>query len=601
MKRREGFIPAILVALTMVAFFAGGIGANESPRQKARYYYLEGAREAAAGNNAEAYEYYKKAYQTDSTFMDAAHSYGMQRLFVRTDTLQSDYEIKNTLGLLKKYLDENPTDQYAGQFYGYVTMRLDTVEEAIRVYEKMVEMMPEETYNLILLGDAYMMAHKKDQAIRTLEKYEASQGKSNQVSMKKMSYMLAEGDTVGALKEASELMEANPRDPARVILKGNLYELIGDNDSTLFYYTKAEDMNPDNGSVKLTLANYYREKGDSLMFDKKMYETLLSEDLQLPDKLSLLTDYLQTLLKEKGDSKRGDYLFSVILQQYPHEPEVLDLAARYEGAKGDYKEAEEAIRYAIDLDATNMNYWGQLMSYQLAADKPRDAMETFKNAKEHVKVNESMEMLYASAASQTDDLEMAEKIYGELIAEINDSLPLFTPISDTTFRSKQSYEGLLRISTLYNMLGDTYYKANEYDKAFGAYDNSLFFFPDNALTLNNYAYFLAETGGDLDKAEQMSRKALRENENNATYLDTFAWILFNKKNYKEALDYQQLALEKALEEGLDSAEFHHHLGDILFMNHRPEEALQEWEKALELEPDNELLIKKVTHKTFFFK
>ncbi|MDE6768199.1 MAG: tetratricopeptide repeat protein, partial [Muribaculaceae bacterium] len=88
---------------------------------------------------------------------------------------------------------------------------------------------------------------------------------------------------------------------------------------------------------------------------------------------------------------------------------------------------------------------------------------------------------------------------------------------------------------------------------------------------------------------------------NYTYLDTMAWVLFKRKEYKEALEFQRKAIEIAEQKGEPAAEFYNHLGDILFMNHNPEEALENWKKALQMEPDNALLKKKVNHKTFFFE
>ena len=99
----------------------------------------------------------------------------------------------------------------------------------------------------------------------------------------------------------------------------------------------------------------------------------------------------------------------------------------------------------------------------------------------------------------------------------------------------------------------------------------------------------------------MSHDAILADPENATYLDTYAWVLFKRKEYAEALEYQKKAVEAAEKEGQEAAEFYHHLGDILFMNHQPAEALDNWKKALNLEPDNELLKKKVAHKTFFYE
>lgn len=575
---------------------------NDSPqRLKARYYYLEGARQRAEENALEAYEYYKKAYLTDSSYVEAANAYGSLRMAINTEALQNPLERKRSMDMIRSYVDTYPADSYESRFYAYLATQLDSLPEAIRIYERLDSLCPKETINLVQLADVYMADHNPDMAISALERYEKAEGKSPQVSLKKMSIHINAGDTTAAVDEASALINHNPKEPTYRILKGNLFEVIGNNDSTLAYYKQAEELNPANGMAKISLANYYKNVGDSAAYDEKMYEALLSEDFDIDDKTSILQEYLQTLLNDSSDTSRGDHLFSVLMEQYPHEPSVLDLSARYNGAKGDYKEAEAQIEYAIDLNPAEANYWGQLMRYQLADERGADAMATYKRAGEHIEVTDGMTLMYASAAAVEKDFATAENAYAELIHEADPSLPLTDSIADTGILSKLNFEGITRLSTLYNMLGDMYYSAEQLDKAFRAYDNSLFFYPQNQLTLNNYAYFLTETGGDLDKALEMSHDAILADPENATYLDTYAWVLFKRKEYAEALEYQKKAVEAAEKEGQEAAEFYHHLGDILFMNHQPAEALDNWKKALNLEPDNELLKKKVAHKTFFYE
>lgn len=550
----------------------------------------------------EAYEYYKKAYMADPSYEEAAFSYGTTRLMVQTDSMQGRPELRRSLDMMRPFVDKYPADLFEARAYAYVASRLDTIPESVRIYERLDSLFPGNTMNLLQLSDAYMASHQEGKALATLERFEKSEGKSPQLTLKKMSFLLARGDTLGAVKEADELIASNPEEPSFRILKGNLFEVIGDNDSVLAAYTEAERISPDNGAAKIALASYYKNTGDSVAYDNKVYEALLSEDFELDDKLSLLSEYLQTLLDDSSDTARGDHLFSVLLEQYPHEPKVLDLAARYSGAKGDFDDAEEQMGYAIDLDPTNVDYWGQLMRFQLADERGDDALQTYRRALRHITPDDPLKLMYASAATVAEEFDEAEKTYGELIHSVNPALPLTDSITDKRARNSLSYDGLTRMSSLYNMLGDMYYSAGNLEKAYKAYDNSLFFFPSNPMTLNNYAYFLAENGGDLAKAEVMSRKAIEQEPENETYLDTYAWVLFKKKEYKEALEYQRKALEAAEAAGTaDNAEFYSHLGDILFMNHEPHEALENWEKALELEPDDELLNKKVTHKTFFFE
>jgi tetratricopeptide (TPR) repeat protein len=178
------------------------------------------------------------------------------------------------------------------------------------------------------------------------------------------------------------------------------------------------------------------------------------------------------------------------------------------------------------------------------------------------------------------------KNYDKAMASFNKALEL-TDSLDTQFRSQ-----------IVSSIGDLYYAKGERDSAFEKYDEALELDPGNLLALNNCAYYLAESGKDLDKAERMSAITIKEKPDDATSLDTYAWIMFKKGSYVEAKLYIDRAIDNAPE---PSAELFHHAGDIYFWNKDPEAALDYWKKALELEPDNALLQRKVKHKTYFYQ
>ena len=73
-------------------------------------------------------------------------------------------------------------------------------------------------------------------------------------------------------------------------------------------------------------------------------------------------------------------------------------------------------------------------------------------------------------------------------------------------------------------------------QCYKAYDRSLRYDPDNAMVLNNYAYFLSLEERDLEKALAMASRATALTDNNPTYLDTHAWVLFKLGRVDEARD-----------------------------------------------------------------
>ena len=533
---------------------------NEATRAKARYYYIQGALEMSQGNAGKAFEYYKRAYEIDPSYDEAAFNYGNQRLFIRNDTLQSEKELVRSMKMLQNYVDRNPRDLYATQMYGYVTTALDTIEESIRVYERAYQLMPKETQLLSVLADSYMRLQNMEKSLESLKKYENIEGKSHDVSLKKITILLATQDTLAAIKEVNDLVEFNPKDPYSRLMKGNLYDVIGEMDSVFSAYREAEVLAPENGAVKMSMAQYYRETGDSVMLDNKIYEALLSEDFELEDKLGILGEYLQKLIDEKGDKTRGDHLFSVLQSQYPHEPQVLDMSARYSAAKGEYPAAVEALQYAIDMEPTNERFWLMLISFQLAQDNYEEAVNEYQRAKEVIQPSLRLKNMYGAAASMLDNKAEAETILKGLLIETDSRLnPDTSTMADKeAVRSSLDYDGLAWVSGVFCLLGDLCYKEGESDKAFQHYDSSLYFLADNPLTLNNYAYFLSEEDKELEKARKMSRRSLDLSDNNPTYLDTYAWILYKLGEYREALEYIELALEIAEQVGDDNEEYKMH-------------------------------------------
>jgi len=593
-----------IILFSLISLLIGSVAIasaiqGTSLRKKARYFYLEGVERQVNGDNAGAYELYKKAYNTDSSYAEAASAYGSQRMTIESDSFQNRKEMLVSLDLMQDFVDKYPGDFFESQYYAYLASRLDTLPEALRVFEREDSLFPSKTATLVHLAETQMASGNLNGAIAALDKLEKTEGMDPQITLRKITYYITSHDTIGALKAADKLIATNIKEPYFKILKGNLFDALNMPDSAFVYYQEAEKTAPTNGIAKIALANFHKEHGDSVAYDNKIYEALLTEDFDLAQKSSLLADYLQKLINDKSATSRGDHLFKVLRDQYPHEPIVLDLAARYSAAKGDVKEAIEEISYAIDLSPERENYWGQLMSYQMSEEDYENAMDTYKRALQHIATSESLKLMYASAAGQANRLKEALDVYGELLREIDPSLKPTDSTASKSLRGRLSYDNLLRASTVYNMIGDAFYKVNELDKAFIAYENAIFFFGDNDMALNNYAYFLVENDRELDHALDLSRHSLELNPGNPTFLDTYAWILFKKGDYEQAKEKQLEAIRKSEEQKDTSSELYSHMGDILFHCGDINGAVSYWKKALELSPDDKLLTKKIKNQSYY--
>lgn len=148
---------------------------------------------------------------------------------------------------------------------------------------------------------------------------------------------------------------------------------------------------------------------------------------------------------------------------------------------------------------------------------------------------------------------------------------------------------------LYNLRGDFYHTLGDKQKMYADYDSTLVYDPDNINVLNNYAYYLSVENRDLKKALEMSFRTLEKDPLNATYLDTYAWILFKMKRYREALGYMEKAL-RYLE--TDNPEIYEHYGDVLFMCGEKEKALENWHKAVQFNSSSPTLDQKIRQQQY---
>jgi tetratricopeptide (TPR) repeat protein len=139
------------------------------------------------------------------------------------------------------------------------------------------------------------------------------------------------------------------------------------------------------------------------------------------------------------------------------------------------------------------------------------------------------------------------------------------------------------------MKGDALAAVQDFPNAEKTFKQVIVLRPDHALVLNNYSYLLAERGERLEEALEMSRKAVDDEPENTSYLDTLGWIYYKLGQYPQALEFVRRAVE--LED--DSAVILEHLGDIYEKMDDMQNAQRYWGEALKQDPNNQKLQEKL--------
>jgi len=112
--------------------------------------------------------------------------------------------------------------------------------------------------------------------------------------------------------------------------------------------------------------------------------------------------------------------------------------------------------------------------------------------------------------------------------------------------------------------------------------------PDHAHAYNALGYSLADRNLRLDEAYDLIEQALKLAPDDAFIIDSKGWVLYRQGKPAEALKY----LERAYSSRPDP-EIAAHLGEVLWVLGRREEARKIWSDALKKTPDNDVLLKTV--------
>lgn len=292
----------------------------------------------------------------------------------------------------------------------------------------------------------------------------------------------------------------------------------------------------------------------------------MNEDVESNTKMEIMRQLILQSEQTTKDSTQIVSLFKEILDRPQQNADLAMLCAQYMITKHMEKESVPVLNQVLSLDPENKPARLQLLSYAIRDNNLDEVIRVATPALEYNP--DAMEFYYylGLAHYQKEETDKAMEIFQQGLKQVNE----------------KSDKGI--VSDFYAILGDLYHSKEMKAEAYAAYDSSLVYNPNNIGTLNNYAYYLSVERTNLDKAEEMSYKTVKAEPENATYLDTYAWILFEKKRYTEARIY----IEQAMKNGGDSSQvIVEHCGDIYYMSGEKEKALEYWKKADSMENKEE--------------
>ena len=451
---------------------------------------------------------------------------------------------------------------------------------AIPVIEGIYERDKGQEEMLEMLFQLYQQVEDYDSAIRVLEQMEVNDGKSERLSVAKTALYNRLGKKKEAIAEMAELARQYPNDLNYKAMYGETLIMNDQKKKGLAVYEEVLREDPENIRVLLSLRTYYLAEDQLAMADSLTERVLLGSHASTEEKIRLMRQEIAASEAVDGDSTGVLELFQKMLALPQPDVDIALLCASYMNAKKMPTDQitpvlEQAVSLSPDYAPARM----QLVAYAWEADEMDRVIALCQEARQY-NPDEMLFYYYQGIAYyKRDSLDSALSAFQNGIGVINND-------SDPAI-----------VSDFYAVMGDILHQKGLVLEAFAAYDSCLVWKDDNISCLNNYAYFLSERGERLNQAEEMSYKTVKAEPKNATYLDTYAWVLFMQERYAEAKVYIDQALQH-MDEDQQNAVIIEHAGDIYAQNKDIDRALAFWQDASEKQPDNTLLARKIKLKKY---
>ena len=535
------------------------------------YFYLEALRQQDMGNLTAAFDLLCHARDLNPQAPEVYFQLAGYYVDMKNDSLARAYFEKAAA------LDPDNTayQEKLGQLY--VTQK--DYPDAIKAYERLYGSNKARTDVLQLLYQLYGSQNDYRKMISTLERLETVEGSNEQISLSKMQIYEQMGEKRKEYDELKSLVDSHPLELNYQVMFGNWLLQNGKKKEALQKYRDVLKDDPDNSLARLSMMDYYSSIGDQTTVNAIRRELLQSAKTEQNTKVELLRQVIAASQKDNTpDSTEVMRLFSVALAAPQENADILMLKAAYMTLRKMPKtDIDHVYEQAIEVEPDNSRARILLIQNIWETEDYDKVIAICRPALEYNPDEMAFYYFQGMAQYQKHENDAALTTFRKGVGQIK-------PDSNPDI-----------VSDFYAIMGDILHEKGLNDEAFQAYDSCLQWKPDNTAALNNYAYYLSVENRNLAKAEQMSYKTIKAEPSNSTFLDTYAWILFQEKRYEEAKIYIEQAIRN---DSTLSGVVKEHAGDIYAQTGDMEKALEYWQQSLEGGNASATLKKKIQQKKY---
>lgn len=528
--------------------------------------FFSALREKTIENYKLATEMFERVVQTDHA--NDASLYELANL----KRQQNDYA--GAQPLLEQAVAINKDNEWYWAALADSYEKTNTIDKLENVFNQLIRLNPDKQDYYFDKANAYVILKRYDDALKVYTDLEARNGLSDDILVNRQKIYLKQGKVDQAASDLEKQIADNPNEIRYYLALGEIYNSNGFPDKAQKILQQAEKLDPRNGMVHFALADIYRDKKNNEASFNELTLGFAIPDVSIDRKINIISGYFPKFPEANAKASALE-LSRILTLAHPADSRAYAIYGDMLLQNAKYKEARPVLKKAMQLNSQVYNVQEQLVRLELA-DNDLDAA---------IKDGENALSLFPNQA-------WMNYLVGVAWAQKKDNAKAVTYLKNATSLELQDKE-LLSLS--FSLLGDCYHELKNIKASDESYEKALAYNPDNAFTLNNYAYYLSLRNEQLEKAAQMSARSNELQPNTASFEDTYAWILFMQKKYTPAKQWMEKAIAHDKE---NSSVKYEHYGDILFFVGDTDAAVANWKKAKSFGGNSPTLDRKINEKKY---
>jgi tetratricopeptide (TPR) repeat protein len=479
---------------------------------------------------------------------------------------------KSTLIYARKAHELSPYSLDYGLFFAEQLLADKQISEAISCLNKLSQYDEAHPEVNLLLAQAYLWGEQGDKALLALERADHYVGEFPAIIRTKEFILIKQNQLIKALKAGQRLVDLDDEETLLSWEQMDVAWELSEADSVQMSLKDLQRLYPEQGQLALLLTNGYlhQKNFDSCLVQLRM---AASDREVLPSMVAQVTMKVFELIEDPIKWEKANQLASHWLMIYPDQPRFLAIQGELFVSASKLEEGQHYYLRAARYGEPKYEVWSRIIQLDFELNAIDSAIVHAKEALRYFPENGFLNFQLGFARYIKGD-------HVDALRYLENARRIIRPTDNWNLN-------------LFSMLGDVYHALNRTKDSDEAFDKVLLINPLDEHVLNNYSYYLSLRKDRLEKAAMMSKQLIEKFPNSGTYLDTYAWVLYQQGKYADAFRYLELAIRDANSQS--SAIWEHH-GDALYRLGQVDEALISWKKAYTLPNADKNLDKKIKKK-----